>query len=206
VNTSLMAIHSETFASSNHSTRDIKCIITLRVYKKGPKGSENSNPRTEQRISKSGMNEDEKRRFDSLHALSEQSWRDWDHKSRGEWRFSFGIWGALLAAATATAKSEIAVPLNAVIVVDAFVVAAHITFLVWIHGTLTQYRNQMLTCRNEMEKMLAVFQDQKKKPRGPWIKQSSLWVQFSITVVLALVLVLMSLRSTGSLAPNFKVW
>ena len=50
---------------------------------------------------KTAMDENAKSQFSALHALSEQAWRDWDHKTRHEWRLGFGAWAALLAASVA---------------------------------------------------------------------------------------------------------
>jgi hypothetical protein len=142
----------------------------------------------------------DKTRFDALHALSEQWWRDWDHKSQGEWRLSFGIWAALLASAAAVTKSLVPIPLVLAIVAGATVVTVHVMFLMWIHGTLRENRAHMRVCQKEMAKLAGL--ELKDEGWRPVFRKVSFLVQGVITLLLALVLVLMSVgRPSQAPAP-----
>jgi ABC-type branched-subunit amino acid transport system permease subunit len=138
------------------------------------------------------MLDDEKRRFDALQMLSEQYWRDWDHKSQAEWRLSFGVWVALLAAAAAVGKSEINLGWGLVLAVGVFVTVLHFVFLQWIQTVLTENREVMRRSQKAMADLAGV--DLTIKPRRSWFKQESLWTQLGITVLLVLVMVVVSLH------------
>lgn len=140
------------------------------------------------------MNEDDKRKFDSLHAISEQSWRDWDHKTRGEWRLSFGVWVALLAAIATVGKTEVEVPWIAVGLVALAIVLVHLNFSRWVQTMLTICRTNMQRSQAAMYQLAAL--QRVPQVRKPWSKQVSMWTQASITVLLALCLILVSIQPT----------
>jgi hypothetical protein len=140
------------------------------------------------------MDENAKRAFDALHALAEQAWRDWDHKSRHEWRLSFAIWAALLAAAAARLQTSIEIPVWVVVLAGAFVFLFHALFLRWIQKTLDAFRNDYHAFRSRMPApatpAAAVV------PRPPWYKSPSVHTQLAVTLLLVVALVVVSSRPT----------
>lgn len=135
------------------------------------------------------MDENSKHLFDSFHKLSEQSWRDWDHKSRHEWRLSFGIWGALLAACAAKAKVTVSVPAIVPFSVGALVATTHVFFQWWIQRALTQYRNGFWDSHARMREIVALPVE--VPSRRPWWRHPSVWTQTTITLLLVLVTILL---------------
>lgn len=101
------------------------------------------------------MKEGDKREFDSIRDLSDQWWRDWDHKSRAEWKFSFGIWAGLIALSVAIAKAELKIPYAYIVVfaISPSVFLLHLAFLRWIQKMLTRNRDEMRRCQELMYKL-----------------------------------------------------
>jgi hypothetical protein len=125
---------------------------------------------------------DEKSQFDALHALSDQAWRDWDHKTRHEWRLSFGLWAALLAATAALLQTTFR-PHPALVAVGGTVVfVLHVVFLAWIQGRLREHRKEYRGLRGRMPAPV--------RPEAPasgdqcWCKSPSVWTQAGITLLL----------------------
>ena len=149
------------------------------------------------------MNEEAKREFDSLHSLSEQAWRDWDHKSKHEWRLSFGLWAALLAASAAVLQTDFRPkPPQSEIVLGGllFLIVLHVWFLAWIQGRMWDYRTEFL-------QLCARMPDPVRPPKPPdrtrcWCKSLSLWTQAVITLLLAAVLGLIVLSEPSSKKPT----
>jgi hypothetical protein len=140
---------------------------------------------------KKPMEENTKREFDALHALSEQAWRDWDHKSRHEWRLSFGLWAALLAASAAILQTTFRPPLAAVLVGGIIALVLHIVFLAWIQGRLREYRSEYLELRARMP---APVTPAKPTGRGrSWCESPSVWTQAGITLLLVGILGLVAM-------------
>ena len=125
---------------------------------------------------------DEKAQFDALHALTEQAWRDWDHKTRHEWRLSFGLWAALLAASAAVLQSNFRPPFTYVIAGGIAVLALHLVFLAWIQARLKEHRKEYLALRSRMPAPV--------RPETPvahercWCQSPSVWTQAGITLLL----------------------
>lgn len=128
------------------------------------------------------MDEKAKSEFDALLALSEQAWRDWDHKTRHEWRLSFGLWAALLAASAALLQAKFRPELTLVVVAGIAVFLLHVVFLAWIQGKLREYRKEYLALRARMP-----AQARPEAPRGRqrcWCESPSVWTQAGITLLL----------------------
>jgi hypothetical protein len=130
----------------------------------------------------STMDDEAKSQFDALHALSEQAWRDWDHKTRHEWRLSFGLWAALLAASAALLQTTFRPGPVLVVVAGIVVFLLHIVFLAWIQGRLREHRKEYLALRARMPAPV--------RPDAPsggdqfWCKSPSVWTQAGITLLL----------------------
>jgi len=125
---------------------------------------------------------DDKAQFDALHALSEQAWRDWDHKTRHEWRLSFGLWAALLAASAAVLQSSFRPPFTYVIAGGIAVFVLHVVFLAWIQGRLKEYRKEYSALRSRMP--APVKPETSAVHDGCWCRSPSLWTQATITLLL----------------------
>jgi len=159
--------------------------------------------------------------FDAIHKMSEQAWRDWEHKARYQWKLSFGIWIAQLSALSLVISGKANFLIDAsYFYVLLFVVFLHFLFLSWIESRLRVMRNQMYTYVAAMETMTAVKSDAitefighitKHKALPPWrrrinelayryfaaFRKPAAFVQISITVLLAVILVavLLSIES-----------
>ena len=128
------------------------------------------------------MDEKAKAQFDALHALSEQAWRDWDHKSRHEWRLSFSLWAALLAASAALLQTTFRPGPTLVVVAGFAVLLLHLVFLVWIQGRLQEHRKEYLALRARMPAPA-----RPETPNGRercWCASPSVWTQAGITLLL----------------------
>ena len=134
------------------------------------------------------MISDEKNKFDALHCLCDQAWREWDHKSRHEWRLSSALW-TVLAAATAAIIAEnikaqsLGIP---VWLAGAFllaVVGIHVYFMTWIQTELSKYRGQYNNYLAQMEVLPLKIPE--LKPRKELFKHPSLLTQAMITVLLS---------------------
>jgi len=155
------------------------------------------------------VKEEHKRRYDALYVASEQAWRDWDHKSKAEWKLAFSIWAALLASATAVAKAEIVLPWQAVGCVGLGIVALHFVFLFFIQGRLTAYRDKIMMIQNGMYGLLGVqVEGDESKENRNWLVRfagrvfnPSLLTQLGITTLLALSLTILSHRVVDVNAP-----
>jgi hypothetical protein len=141
------------------------------------------------------VDENAKRAFDALHALAEQAWRDWDHKSRHEWRLSFAVWAALLAASAARLQTPIPIPLWAVVLAGAVVLFFHALFLRWIQKTFTAFRNDYHQFRSRMP---APATPPAPVDRPEWWKNPSVQTQLVISVLLVVILAVVSHYSPAS--------
>lgn len=148
------------------------------------------------------VSEDAKREFDALHALSEQVWRDWDHKSKHEWRLSFGLWAALLASSAALLQTEYRPTQTQTLIIGGGLVVLillHVWFLAWIQGRLWDYRTEYLDLRQRMPEPV--------KPVKPsdrsrcWCKSPSLWTQVVVTLLLSAVLAMVALSEPSKKQP-----
>ena len=147
------------------------------------------------------MDENAKRQFDALHALTEQTWRDWDHKTRHEWRLSLGLWAALLAASAAVLQTAFRPHPAAVVVGGIVVFALHVVFLAWIQGRLRKHRKEFIALRARMPAPVTP-----STPSGEdkcWCQSPSVWTQAGITLLLIFIfaVVTMSEIPAGKQAP-----
>ncbi len=139
------------------------------------------------------MNENDQRQFDALHKLSEQSWRDWDHKTRHEWRLSFGIWGALLASCALATKVTVGVSIVALIPVGVVVLSVHVFYQRWLQRALNQYRRQDHEYQGKMCRLVGL--EVRELSQRAWWRHPALWTQTTITALLVLVAILIWLSS-----------
>jgi len=146
------------------------------------------------------MTEDEKRKFDALESLRDHAWREFKHKSRAEWRLSFGIWAALLASMSVLIASN--KPLVGNLMEDwlcelkllaVAIPIGHIYFLHWIQIKLGEARDILNEAQNGMGEMLGAgslttkLHNKLTKPRSNW-KQPPLWIESGITILLVVML------------------
>jgi len=141
-----------------------------------------------------------KEQFDGLGELAEQAWRDWDHKARYQWRLSFSIWGAELAATSLVITSKVPISLFTGILVGFAVLAIHLYFMNWIEGRIRDFRRQMYSYVGAMEDLVgtstALLAGHKKKLSEEtalnrktyrffaWFQKPAALVQLSITLLL----------------------
>jgi hypothetical protein len=146
------------------------------------------------------MTGDESRDFDALSKLTDQAWREWDHKSRAEWRLTFGIWGALLAAAAAVSKAEVQLPWLVGAIMGFIVLVVHWRWLFWMRKVLNYYRSAMehaVTRMCALAILPEVEKERRHKTKALW--HPSIQTQLIITLILVLILVLVSLSRNNSL-------
>jgi hypothetical protein len=141
------------------------------------------------------MDDKAKMEFDALQALSEQAWRDWDHKTRHEWRLSFGLWAALLAASAALLQAKFRPDVTLVVVAGAAVFVLHVVFLAWIQGRLREYRKAYLALRARMP--APVKPDDATGRERCWCESPSVWTQAGITLLLIGVFALVATSSAS---------
>ena len=139
---------------------------------------------------KAAVDEDTKRAFDALHALSEQEWRDWDHKTRHAWRLSFGLWGALLAVSGALLTTDYRPDGVAIGLIGALVIVLHVGFLAWIHTCLNDYRRAYVALRDRMPEN--VRPPAMRSSESAWYASLSLWTQVIVTLLLILLFALIA--------------
>jgi hypothetical protein len=139
------------------------------------------------------MDRNDKSQFDALYALSEQAWRDWDHKTRHEWRLSFGLWAALLGASAAALQTPYQPPLTAVVLGGVIVLVVHVVFLAWIHRRQGEYRNEYLALRARMP---APARPEASTGRErSWCESPALWTQACITLLLIVVFAVVAMST-----------
>ena len=144
-----------------------------------------------------------KDRYDGLYQLAEQAWRDWDHKTKYQWRLSFSIWGTQLAATSAVISEK--VPISSVygFILIVAVILIHVFFMSWIEVRIRYFRSQMYTYVGEMEKMVNIcsaglteFREKKKEDNDckrffysvfAWFLKPAARVQILITILLAMI-------------------
>jgi hypothetical protein len=135
------------------------------------------------------MTEDEKRKFDAWESLRDHAWREFEEKTRVEWRLSFGIWTALLASAGALISADgqtIGGLIEQVALwVIGVVVLTHAAFLYWIQKRLRSARDDLYKAQVQMRELLNAPTE--PPPRSIW-KQVPMYVEFGITILLVGVL------------------
>jgi len=133
---------------------------------------------------------DDKSQFDALHALSEQAWREWDHKTRHEWRLSFGLWAALLAASAALLQTTFRPHPGLVALGGIVIFALHVVFLAWIQRRLREHRKEYRALRGRMP--APVRPEASAGGDQCWCKSPSVWTQAGITLLLIAVFALVA--------------
>lgn len=148
------------------------------------------------------MTEGMKRKFDAWESIREHAWREFEDKSRAEWRLSFGIWAAVLASASALIANENLLgnylmkqwP-SWVFVVALGIVLGHFAFLYWIQTRLGEVRGILEQAQAEMRTLLGARAPTLKK-RSNW-KQLPMYIEVFITILLIVVLYVVLKYSGG---------
>ena len=137
------------------------------------------------------MDQEQRYFFQSCQELTEQHWRDWDHKTRYEWKLSFGYWAALLTMTAAVLKERIDVPIWLLASFCGIALILHLNFLRWIQSKLKNNRAEISLIQKKMREMVCIEAalETSVSDRDKWWLQVSLWTQAGITLLLTLVLV-----------------
>jgi hypothetical protein len=145
------------------------------------------------------MNQAKRNLFESCRELTEQHWRDWDHKTRYEWKLSFGYWAALLAMTAVVLKERIDVPVWLLTSVCLVALFLHLNFLRWIQRKLKKNRTEIFRIQKRMRKLVGVKLEHEPKfvrTHDKWWLQVSLWTQAGITCLLILLFIYSALVAT----------
>lgn len=142
------------------------------------------------------MDENAKRQYDALYTLTEQAWRDWDHKTRHEWRLSFGLWVALLTASAAVLQTTFRPHPAAVVVGGILVFALHVVFLRWIQGRLRDHRKEFIALRARMPAPVTPVTSSGEDKC--WYQSPSVWTQAGITLLLIAIFAIVAISETPS--------
>ena len=129
--------------------------------------------------------------LEHLGKLADDRWREYDSKSQAEWKLSYGIWAALLAATGALLSRPFPnsfscswlLPAASSFVAGAFIV--HCLFLVWIQRKLRALRLEMNPILKRRRKLLNLSSNEPEGDKSGWI---SMFVQLSITALLGALL------------------
>jgi hypothetical protein len=137
------------------------------------------------------MDQDQRYFDQSCQELTEQYWRDWDHKTRYEWKLSFGYWAALLAMTAVVLKERIEVPVWLLVSFCGIALILHINFLRWIQVNLRKNRTEISLIQRKMREIARIESKEERSVNFhvKWWHQVSLWTQAGITMLLALLLV-----------------
>lgn len=145
------------------------------------------------------MDEDTKRKFDSLMSHRDHVWAEFGDKVRAEWRLSFGIWAALLAGAgTILSAESLKRPFWLPWVAGATVITLlvlHLRFLLWIQRTLEKARKTLREADCAMRDLAGLSKLNSQERSSGW-RATSLQVQLGITLLLggALLIAVMALE------------
>jgi hypothetical protein len=129
--------------------------------------------------------------LEHLAKLADDRWREYDSKSQAEWKLSYGIWAALLAATGALLSRSTPNPLSSswllpaalVFVAAAFIV--HWLFLRWIQQRLRALRLEMIPILKRRRELLSLPSIESE---GDKSGRLSMFVQLSITTLLGALL------------------
>ena len=140
-----------------------------------------------------GLTTEEKNEFDAFTCLRDHAWREFEEKTRTEWRLSFGIWAAILSSAGAILSSDqlkgsLGLMISACVAVI-IVVVLHTTFLWWIQKCLKKSREILSDADTRMRALLHQDPVTFEKREDAW-KQSSLQVQMLITLLVSITLLI----------------
>jgi len=140
-----------------------------------------------------------KDRLKHLAKLADDRWREYEHKTQAEWRFSFGIWAVLLGA-TATLlnlpdssdslRPTLLVPLS--LVLAGLALVGHWALLWWINARLAILRKEMKDILNRRRALLDLPTEPPGNDAGTDDKKyedtygrSSIFMQLFISVLAA---------------------
>ncbi len=156
------------------------------------------------------MKVDQKRQYDALQTLEEQSWAEFKEKTQLEWRLSFGYWTVLVTAigsilAGKAADQTFSLPVSILVVICTFLLLLHMWFLQWIQKSLGITRRYLYKIRIKMFNIVGL-----KMPdpsRETWWKQPSLYIQLGITIILlgVLFVLIFNMSQNSESVTNFNV-
>ena len=136
------------------------------------------------------MEEQIKRTFDAFASVRDHAWREFEDKSRTEWRLSFGIWAALLAlGGTLLTKNPKYINISVLSISLTLVVLLHGWFLFWIQCKLDVARKILHETQMEMRKILGLSTHIYKRKI---FKQPALYIEIIITLIIAVLLVIVA--------------
>jgi len=136
------------------------------------------------------MEEEIKRRFDAFSSVRDHAWREFEDKSKAEWRLSFGIWAALLAlGGTLLTKNSKYINMYVLSISLALIVLLHGWFLYWIQCKLDNARIILHETQMAMRKILGLTTHSYKRKI---FKQPALYVEIIITLIIAVLLVIVA--------------
>ncbi len=147
------------------------------------------------------MEEEKKNQFDAWMAMRDHAWREFEEKTRTEWRLSFGIWAALLTSSGAILSADkllesTTIKVSAWIMVI-IVMVIHTRFLYWIQDSLRTTREYHQEAEAEMRRILDLDPIDLGHRKSAW-KQSSVQIQILITVLVCTTLLLVVHALPGS--------
>jgi len=119
--------------------------------------------------------------------LYEASWRDWENKSKHEWRLSFGIWGAMLASVTLLIKEDLRLEWWQPTIAVVIIFSVHWRFLIWIRRSLKHYRKLQSRILAKAATRLSIEMPTRDKSLSG--SYTSLLTQLLITAILAALLI-----------------
>ncbi len=149
------------------------------------------------------MKEKDKRTYDALVSVRDHQWKEFEEKTRLEWRLNFGIWAALLTSTGAVIKAnecslsgseEIRI---AIAIVVFLVIILHYSFLHWIQGSLKLCRKFQHEAEGEMRKLLSLPPEIFSERKPAW-KQPTVIVEMLISILLGTILLLAVFVSRSS--------
>jgi hypothetical protein len=138
------------------------------------------------------MDNDGKKQFDALAALCDHAWKEFEEKSRVEWRLSFAVWAAILSAAAVVVSTDAFEPPTWAVLISGLVLTAigglHLWFLHWVQRKLGEARTSLSESQAKLCELVGL-PTTPRSPRGsPW-RQPTLYVQLALTVLVGCVLI-----------------
>lgn len=139
------------------------------------------------------MDEKRKNEYDAWTGMRDHAWREFEEKTRTEWRLSFGIWAALLTSSGAILSSDTllvspTIKLAAWIMV-VVVMVIHTRFLYWIQESLRTTREYHREAEAKMRKIMDLDPVDLGPRKSLW-KQPSVQIQILITILVCTTLLL----------------
>lgn len=135
-------------------------------------------------------------KVDHLAKLADDRWREYDHKSQAEWKLSYAVWAAMLAAGGALVTQHQAIDAGRGMLVGAAIffsgaaLIIHVSFLRFIHSRLGLFRKHISVILEERQKLLGISLPAKLDDDGSVFSgKESFDIQWTITLLLGIFLV-----------------